>query len=123
MERGRYTAYSKMRIPKRKRRINLSGSFEDKGKWIRCWNCGFIVNLDRDLGDPERSGNYQTDAIVQSQTLAMGGSSTISSLDTLSMIGTIIENDAAGNPITDYYTARMPEVAKGCSFCGCTNLP
>ena len=39
---------------KRKRRIPLRGSFEDEGKYYRCWNCGFICNIERDaFGEDE----------------------------------------------------------------------
>jgi hypothetical protein len=100
----------------------LRGSFEDNGKYIRCWNCGFIVNIDRDLGDAEHSGNYETDVSIQAQGLAMGGTNPVSIMEELDTIGTIIENGADGNPITDYYTPRLPEVSRGCPFCGCVNL-
>jgi len=100
----------------------LSGSFEDKNKYIRCHNCGFTVNTERDLGDSGTSGNYETDALVYSQSLVMGGDSTIMIMDRLGMAGTLILNDANGNSVTDYYTPRLPQVNKGCPFCGCTNL-
>lgn len=122
MEKGRYTHYSQRRTPQRKRTIHLSGSFEDKNKYIRCHNCGFTVNTERDLGDSGTSGNYETDALVYSQSLVMGGDSTIMIMDRLGMAGTLILNDANGNSVTDYYTPRLPQVNKGCPFCGCTNL-
>lgn len=122
MERGRYTSYSQRQTPHRKRTIHLSGSFEDRGKWIRCWNCGFIVNVDRDLGDPEQPGVEITDAIVQAQTLEMGGTAPNCSMDNLDMVGTLIKQDASGTAITDYYTPRLAEVSRGCPFCGTNNL-
>ena len=122
MERGRYTSYSQRQTPHRKRTIHLSGSFEDRNKWIRCWNCGFIVNVDRDLGDPEQSGVEITDAIVQAQTLEMGGTAPNCSMDNLDMVGTLIKEDASGTAITDYYTPRLAQVSRNCPFCGCGNL-
>ena len=122
MERGRYTSYSTRKTPHRKKTIHLSGSFEDRNKWIRCWNCGFIVNTERDLGDPEQSGVLVTDAIVQAQTLCMGGSDPRGSIDTLNGVGTMILNDASGTAITDYYTPRLASAIRGCPFCGCTAL-
>lgn len=122
MQKGTYTTYHKTRLPKRKRTITLKGSFEDRNKYIRCWNCGFIVDTDRDMGDPERSGCYQTDAVVYAQTLAMGGSNVESVIDGLGIIGVSLRNDNAGDDIERYYTPRKPEVSKGCPLCGCTNL-
>ncbi len=121
MERGRYTKYSQMRLPRRKRRIPVPGSFEDTNKYIRCWNCGFIVNVDRDLGDSERTGNYETDVIIPAQPPEGSGSTTIT-IDQLNMVGLIIENGLDGNAITDYYTPRNALVSRGCKFCGVTNL-
>lgn len=122
MERGRYTSYSQRQTPHRKRTIHLSGSFEDRGKWIRCWNCGFIVNVDRDLGDPEQSGVEITDAIVQAQTLEMGGTAPNCSMDNLDMVGILIKQDASGTAITDYYTPRLASGGRGCPFCSTNNL-
>jgi hypothetical protein len=43
-------------------------------------------------------------------------------MDGIGMVGTLIENGPSGNPITDYYTARVAEAVQGCPFCGCTNI-
>ncbi len=122
MERGRFTAYHKMRIQKRRRRIAVPGSFEDKGKYIRCWNCGFIVNVERDLGDTERDGVHIVDSVSGASNPSDSGVSPTLGLDTLSSAGVLLENDSADDAVTDYYTARLPEVISGCPFCGCTNL-
>ena len=122
MEKGRYTVYAKMRLPKRKRRIAVPGSFEDTGKYIRCWNCGFIINVDRDMGDPERTGNYETDMIVAAQSPVGSGDDIQLGLDTLSMVGVLLIDGPDGNPVTDFYTPRIPQVARGCPLCGCTSL-
>jgi len=81
------------------------------------------VDTDRDMGDPNHSGNYETDMIVESQSRGGSGLTTVLGMETLGMIGTILENDGQdGNPDTDYYTPRIPQVARGCQLCGCTNL-
>lgn len=122
MDKGRYTAYSTTRLPKRKRTIALPGSFEDSGKWVRCWNCGFIVNVDRDLGNQESAGNYETDFYFEAVSPAGSGESPIIVMDTLDQVGPCIVNGLDGDPVTDYYTPRMPQVSKGCPLCGCANL-
>lgn len=122
MEQSRYTTYHKTRIPKRKRTIRLQGSFEDRGKYIRCWNCGFIVDTDRDLGDPEHSGNNPIENTVPSYSLYDTGTPTKSSLDTLDAIGTGVYIDNIINTYTNYKTVYFPNVSRGCPFCGCTNL-
>lgn len=121
METSRYTRYSTTRFPKQKRTIRLQGSFEDRNKWIRCWNCGFIVNTERDLGDPEHAGTYQTDVNVDSPNPMGSGTDPIITIEGLNTIG-LIENGKDGEPITDYYTPRNPLVNRGCPFCGTNNL-
>jgi hypothetical protein len=155
LESSRLTTYHKTTYPHRKRTIRLRGSFEDNGKYIRCWNCHFIVNVDRDLGDPERSGNYETDAYVYAQPLYLGGKPPVDVIkipdvvnefvlatEELDTIGGVIEEDTGHqrivyqitlmekldtigtiiDPNATYYTPRLPQVSKGCPFCGCTNL-
>lgn len=122
MERGRYTHYSQRTTPTRRRITRLKGSFEDSNKYIRCPNCGFIVNTERDIGDNATSGNYETDAYVYSQPIQLGGTSAIISLDRINSTMSLIEYDANGDEITDFYTPRLPQVNKGCAFCGCGNL-
>ena len=55
------------RIPRRSKTIALKGSSihgdgEDDGKFFRCWNCGFICDVERDgLGDGESVSNISYD--------------------------------------------------------------
>ena len=58
-----YTRPHKRKLTKRSRTIPVYGEGADKGKYFRCWNCGWICNVDRDeLGDSDSSsGNDHTD--------------------------------------------------------------
>ena len=119
MDRSRLTSYSQRTIRGRKRTVTIPGSFEDSGKWLRCWNCGFPVNVDRDLGgSTDQSGNYETEVYLDAVSPAGSGDSPIIGMDTLGMVGPIIENGADDEPITDYYTPRIPLVSHGCPLCG-----
>jgi hypothetical protein len=122
VEQGRYTRYSKSKLPKRKRTIRVPGSFEERNKYVRCWNCGYIVNTERDLGSSDRDGNYSEDFPVYGVAVANSGNSPLLGLDTLNNIGIILQNGADATADTDYYTPRMPKVSHGCPFCGVTNL-
>lgn len=123
MEKSSLTSYSQFRYPKRKRTIRLKGSFEERNKYIRCWNCGFIVNTERDLGDPAYSGCYQNDPIVSAHSTVENGIAPVVTMERVDMVGVLIINGQDGDPVNDYYTARNPLVSRGCPFCGCTNLP
>jgi hypothetical protein len=118
VEQGRYTRYFKTRLPKRKKTIRVPGSFEDKNKYLRCWNCGFIVNTERDLGSSDRDGNYCEDFAVEGQAVSGNGVDPILGMETLDGVGIVLENGADGDPITDYYTPRVPKVSHGCPLCG-----
>ena len=68
------------RLPKESKTIPIyghpeRGDGEDNGKYYRCWNCGFVCNVDRDaLGDQSsRSGAaYETYAQVDEYGVATG---------------------------------------------------
>lgn len=119
---SRFRKYFRTTLRKRKRKIKVWGVDEDTGKYIRCWNCGFIVNVDRDLGDPDRNGTVFSDVVMadlppphregyddQQYVTAMS--------DTLDMKSTLID------PAQDIqYTPRLSTVVRGCPLCGCTNL-
>jgi len=58
-----YTRPHKRKLAKRSRTLPVYGEGADKGKYFRCWNCGWVCNVDRDkLGDSDSgSGNEHTD--------------------------------------------------------------
>ena len=58
-----YTRPHKRKLAKRSRTLPVYGEGADKGKYFRCWNCGWICNVDRDeLGDSDSSaGDEHTD--------------------------------------------------------------
>jgi len=123
-DRGRYTAYERSKIERRKRTIRLPGDFEETNQFVRCWNCGYTVDLSTDVGSPDRTGNYETDAVIPSQNVPGSGDqlTIMSTLETFNMVGVALELGADGNPITEYYTPRVASVSRGCPLCGINNL-
>jgi hypothetical protein len=118
-----YRRTFKRRLPKQKRIIHLPGADEDRNKWIRCWNCGFRVKVDRDIGDPEHSGIQVTDAAIPANPPFGSGASPISVLENFDMVGLSLKNDKPdGTPETIIYTPRMAEAVRGCPLCGTSNL-
>ena len=64
-EGSRHVRYSQRRIRSQKRTLPIYGEGDDAGKYYRCWNCGFICNIDRDtLGDGD--GKSYTDFVTAS---------------------------------------------------------
>ncbi len=68
--------YRKSRIPKDSRTIPIygdpiRGDGNDDGKYYKCWNCGFVCNVDRDaLGDGQSRDGV---AIKEFIEIAYGG--------------------------------------------------
>lgn len=60
------------------RGLPLEGKTLDDGRFFRCWNCGFINALDRNLlGDAEsRSGLTHMDEVIKYESTAAIGSGT-----------------------------------------------
>jgi hypothetical protein len=111
------------KLRKEARRIPVPGHFDygdgrDAGKYFRCWNCGWICDVDRDkLGGVDDRPGVSPKAytmIGQYGTALRGGASDNSgSRDLL-----------AGDEMTGegYTTTRyVPEVSEGCPLCGTVN--
>ena len=116
---NRYGIHVQQRLPKRKRTIPLQGDLEDSGRYYRCWNCGFINDIERNqVGDGD--GTTQLDA----PEIAMGSILTddvLSGVIILDDMFTLLENGSDGNPVTTYRHNNYLKVIGGCSLCGSRN--
>ena len=107
-------------IEKRSRTIPLKGNpvrgdGEDSGKYYKCWNCGWICNLDRDaLGDSESEANITPTVYTQ---LDQYGSEVYHCFGSAGSTQAICE--AAGGEWTS--TRYKPVVNSGCPMCGSPN--
>ena len=111
-----------------KRTIPIKGTWDDDGRYFRCWNCGFVVDSKRDrLGD-ERSddGTSYEDYANQAQG-AQGDGDPLSVAPVLRMIGgsnsvntlvaLAVGTDGAIQPPTHSHKL----VGSGCPFCHTLN--
>jgi len=91
------------------------GDGEDHGKWYRCWNCGFLCNIDREaLGGPEDSPGVITQTFT---TLDQYGNTTGHCEGTHGADQTACEA-SGGTWVTTLYE---PVVESGCPLCGTLN--
>jgi len=121
---SRFIKTTRWKLPKHKKSRVLPGVDEDKGKYIKCWNCGFIINTQRGLNIGDGSGVTITDFPNPDLDLKFMGRVLSIYWDTPFIIGYMPKNDKPdGNPDFDIYTPREAEVIGGCPFCGCKNLP
>lgn len=95
-------------MPARKRGIPLPGVREDRRKWFKCWNCGFICNIERD----SLNQSYEVGTIPFNDVPYGTEQFIIVEQDEI-ILGTRSPDSGEGN-VTRYY----PDVSTGCPFCG-----
>lgn len=145
-------AYHTSKVSTHKRSRFIRGEFEDRNRYFRCWNCGFIIDSTRLSVDPERSGLEYTATYTAGNPILSGDSLlTYVAIDTPSSPTALIlddmltsvtyltdENDTiiyfdsqpaiasitevANTDITPYAVYKA-ESKSGCPFCGCQNIP
>jgi len=86
------------------------GDGQDNGKYYECWNCGFVCDIDRDA-----TGDAQSTSRINLKPYDLLDEYGDSVADTGGTKHTIFEGEG-------YTTVRyVPEVEKGCPFCGTLN--
>ena len=124
---NRYSNYSKNKLPRQKMSVLIKGIDEDRGKYYRCWNCGFICNKDRNSlgGSKSRNGTFdesfnepmyvtEYEFTADPKTLMVVTDGLASHHETLMEYGP----DGVIKNIELPYKA---DVTKGCPLCGSTN--
>lgn len=92
------------------------GGGDDKGKYYKCWNCGFICDKDRDaLGGADSRDGVEPEAYTQLQ-------------DDVSTTAYHCQGAAGADQATCEAaggtwssTRYKPNVSSGCPFCGSLN--
>jgi hypothetical protein len=121
--RSRYVRSGRKPLPRKPRSKYVPGSFEDSNKYVRCWNCGFIIDLSTVEATGNTDGNVFTDFVIAQDTYEI--QNPIMSELLVDMIGhesVLVNVDAQGLPIATY-TPRESIAYRGCPLCGTTNLP
>jgi hypothetical protein len=123
MEQSRYGKYRQKKTPEHRRSRFLPASFEDRNKYFRCWNCGFINSSDR-IANQGKNGNEYLDTTRVSQYSPLSGDdmTTIASLEEFDQIGVAMVAASDGTNASVYSVSSV-DTPRGCSFCGTTNLP
>lgn len=112
------------RIRKESRTIPLYGDRErgnglDDGRYYRCWNCGFICNVDRDaLGGPESGDGKSYEAFLIPTDPSLNSVSRLGGSEEPSTVSLAL--DIAGDTITETH-AIQSVINQGCPFCGTLN--
>lgn len=129
----------KSRVRHDARTIPLKGRGADDGKWFRCWNCGFICNVDRDsLGGPESRSGVSSEFYYEQYPQSTGLDRSVMTTTGLNEEGEASDGTALalkcrvvghsrtlalgpdGTGIEPKLT-YAPLVTGGCPLCGCRN--
>ncbi len=103
---------TRSRIPRHKRTLPISGDFDDFGKWFRCWHCGFINNIERNILD---TSEYGRSGVVVDSNLANPVWKYLLTEDDEQ----ILTED--GQPLLLEDNITSPAITGGCAFCGSKN--
>ena len=122
MERSKYISYRKGRSPRMPKAKVMPGSFEDRNKYYRCWNCGFIFDIEQVSLGGERQGSYTAppDDPVYNETANTGDRSCVIGFDTPFELAGISRIDSAGDVIEPVVLGAH-KVSQGCPACGTTS--
>lgn len=114
------------RIAKDSRRIQLwgdpiRGDGQDHAKWYRCWNCGFICNIERDALGDSQSGS----GVVHKDYAQQPDPGTVKLEATLGGISAVhsISEEGADGTAKGVRNAIMvsSSASSGCPFCSTLN--
>ena len=111
-------------IPKRSRTRPVKGRWGDKGRYFRCWNCGFVCDSKRDeLGDADsNAGDDHTDfhSLAQANPQSNGPDKIICLGGDIGHYHVAMEIGADSETKTIVHDYKS-DVSRGCPFCGTTN--
>lgn len=120
---SRNAKYCSTRLPKQRKTIPLAGTGDDRGTYFRCWNCGTINKITRERVDTSaraRGGTTIDEFIDTSPANYTGDFSITPTADSPWWNYEVLMSQGPDLVNLSPYYNRMPEVYKGCWFCGCT---
>ena len=133
--RSRFSHPVKSRLPQHRRSRRVWGAEEDTGRFLKCWNCGFLIDTHLGLSTGDGSGLSYGDRALYTDRIRpsadryfpsdLRGGVTQLYWDNPFILGTIPKNGMDGTPASvSTYTPRLVDVAPGCCpLCGTRNLP
>jgi len=117
----RFTKPTKTHSPTQAHAIPIRAKGEERGKWFRCWNCGFNCFIERDDDSGNTAGDNHTDYSSPALGFVENGEEdrTIV-LDEYDFYHTIMKVNADGS-ISTIVHDHLSDITKGCPMCGSTN--
>ena len=114
--------YDRRTLPKEKKTIPLRGSDTHKGKWFKCWNCGFPCYTEREKLDDHDSYDgvgYTVVSVADVSTPTFGDKYWhLLSMNTIRNDFLLVQPDPNGDPIYSE-CSHSQKVTQFCPSCGC----
>lgn len=125
--RSRFRHVVRWRLPRHKRSFRIWGAEEDRGRYIKCWNCGFLIDTHRGLSTSDTNGNSYTQTVGSNNNIPTTPSNKLYSHDIQDYQGSFVSgngNDKVSiGMVTPAVIYSIDTAVGACPLCGTTNLP
>lgn len=114
MREGNRRQFSVTRVRKEKRTVPVPAQGAEEGRYFKCWNCGFICDIQKNALDTGRAGNSHTPATL-TPGREVGDLASVRFRVGRPIVLRALNSIGEHKPI---YVQRSVTVSSGCPFCG-----
>lgn len=115
------------RLPRHRRSFRIWGAEEDRGRYIKCWNCGFLIDTHRGLNTSDTNGNSYTQTVGSNNNIETAPPDVVQAHNIQYYQGSFAAgsgNDKVSiGAVTPYIVYSIDTAVGACPLCGTTNLP
>ena len=124
MEQSRYGHYHNTKVRGHKRSRVVPGSFENRNRYFKCWNCGFVYDRNQVTTGLDNESRYQTEGVYYGFPALSGDPLSVQMIwESPFQIGTMMELGPDEVTPKTIVATRQHHAGPGCPLCGTTNLP
>ena len=124
MEKSRYGHYHNTKVRRHTRSRVVPGSFENRNRYYRCWNCGFVFDRNQVTTGLDSESRYQTEGVYTGFPVLSGDPLSVQIVwERPVEKGTMMELGPDGVTPKTLVAIRIHHAGPGCPACGTTNLP
>ena len=125
--RSRFRHPIRWRLPRHKRSYRIWGAEEDRGRYIKCWNCGFLIDTHRGLNVSDTNGNSYTQTVGSNNSIPIAPPDSVYVNEIQQYQGSFVVgsgNDKVSiGMMTPAVIYSIDTSVGACPMCGTTNLP
>jgi hypothetical protein len=125
--RSRFRHPIRWRLPRHRRSYRIWGAEEDRGRYIKCWHCGFLIDTFRGLNVSDTNGNSYTQTVGSNNSIPTAPPDKVYVHEIQEYQGSfdgVSGNDKVSiGSMTPYIAYAIDTSVGACPLCGTTNLP